>query len=202
MFADDADFVGFYKVELMNREEAKKVIAVYEMQNLSSDKKLEILEDNYWFFDNKEDIIEAIADEAYPKISNDLIDLISVTSKPVLNEESERLIVDFIKSGFCFYTNSYLESKLIEMDQNFSDKVIGEVEKAGLCSCCEYYSIGYGEDGFYDICPVCFWENGGEGPNHMTLEQAKLNFEKFGAINKDSLGFVDKNGAKKYCRKE
>ncbi|MDY0985936.1 CPCC family cysteine-rich protein [Flavobacterium sp. CFBP9031] len=184
----------------MERNEAKKIIANYELNQMSDNDKIDILERNYWFFDSKEDIIEAIADESYPKISNHLIDLISVTSKPVLNEESESLILDFIKDGFYFVSNSYLEFKLIEINQNFTDKVIGEVEKAGLCPCCEYYSIGYGEDGFYDICPVCFWENGGNGPNHMTLEEAKLNFGKFGAINKNSLDFVDVEGRKKYAK--
>ncbi|KAF2078770.1 CPCC family cysteine-rich protein [Flavobacterium sharifuzzamanii] len=202
MDADDADFGGFYKVELMNREEAKKVIAVYEMQNLSSDEKLEILECNYWFFGDKEGITEAIEEGSYPEISEDLIEIIDKTPDPFLNAESEGLVVDYLVNGLKYVTNLYLQTKLKSINPNFKDKIFGEVERAGLCPCCEYYSIDYGEDGLWDICPVCFWENGGEGPNHMTLEQAKFNFEKFGAINKDSLGFVDKNGAKKYCRKE
>lgn len=185
----------------MERNEAKNIIAIYELNQMSDNDKLDILEHNYWFFDNKEDIIEAIADESYPKISNDLIDLISVTSKPVLNEESERLVLDFIKGRFYFVSNSYLESKLIEINQNFIDTVIGEAEKAGLCPCCEYYSIGYGEDGFYDICPVCFWENGGDGPNHMTLAEAKMNFQRFGAIDERSLKYVDIEGVNKYLKK-
>ncbi|WP_052444404.1 CPCC family cysteine-rich protein [Flammeovirga sp. OC4] len=51
--------------------------------------------------------------------------------------------------------------------------VVGENEGKGLCPCCRYYSIGFGEEGFYDICPVCFWENGGDDPNHITLEEAQ-----------------------------
>ena len=94
-----------------------------------------------------------------------------------------------------------MELKLNNTGLNFDDKVTGEVEKAGLCPCCEYYSIGYGEDGLWDICCVCFWENGGDGPNHMTLKEAKLNFKKFGAVNATSLDFIDKEGKIKYIKK-
>lgn len=184
----------------MDREEAKKVIAVYEMQNLSSHEKLEILEYNYWFFGDKEEIIETIKDGSYPEISKNLIEIIDKTPDPFLNAESEVLVVNYLANGLKYVTNLYLQTKLKSINPNFKDKIVGEVEKAGLCPCCEYYSIGYGEDGFYDICPVCFWENGGNGPNHMTLEEAKLNFGKFGAINKNSLDFVDVEGRKKYVK--
>lgn len=184
----------------MNREEAKKIIAVYEMQNLSSDEKLEILKCNYWFFEDKEGIIEAIKDGSYPQISENLIEIIDKTPDPLLNAESEVLVVNYLVNGLKYLTNLYLQTKLKSINPNFKDEIVGELERAGLCPCCEYYSIGYGEAGLWDICSVCFWENGGDGPNHMTLEEAKLNFEKFGAIDERSLKYIDKEGIKKYAK--
>nr|WP_199002067.1 CPCC family cysteine-rich protein [Flavobacterium sp. ASV13] len=185
----------------MDREEAKKAIAACELKSLSDQDKLEILENNYWFFGDKEGIVNAIENGCYPKISYSFIELINNTPNPILNEESEVLLLDYLKRELSFVSNSYLELRLNSAGLNFDDKVTGEVEKAGLCPCCEYYSIEYGEDGLWDICSVCFWENGGEGPNHMTLKEAKLNFEKFGAINTTSLDFIDKEGKMKYNKK-
>lgn len=54
------------------------------------------------------------------------------------------------------------------------------------CFCCGYFTIE--ERGNYEICRVCFWEDDGSnyldrisGPNHMTLEEGRKNFLKFGA---------------------
>jgi hypothetical protein len=60
------------------------------------------------------------------------------------------------------------------------------------CPCCGYYTLKY--RGGYDICPVCFWQDGdgneayglpssrksGE-PNLVLLEKARENFLTFGA---------------------
>ncbi len=70
----------------------------------------------------------------------------------------------------------------------------------GKCPCCKYYSIGFGDRGLWDICPVCFWENGGDGPNHMTLEQAQKNFKEIGAISERGLKFVNPKSKKLYKR--
>ncbi len=85
-----------------------------------------------------------------------------------------------------------------------NEKIRGKMKKKyGQCPCCEYYSIGFGEEGLWDICPVCFWENGGDGgPNHMTLEEAKKNFKQFGAIDKKCLDFIDPESKNKYKRKK
>ena len=58
------------------------------------------------------------------------------------------------------------------------------------CPCCDYFTLS--ERGVYDICPVCSWEDDGldidkmdehSGPNHMTLNEGRNNFQKHGACD-------------------
>ncbi|MEP6929048.1 MAG: CPCC family cysteine-rich protein [Flavobacterium sp.] len=182
----------------MNRDDAKRTIAANEVKKLSDSDKLKILENNYWCFEDKEDITESIEKRSFPRVSESFIELICKTTNPILTEESEILLIDNEINSLEFVSNSYLEAKLRIINPNSNNIVSGEEEKAGLCPCCEHYSIDYGEDGLWDICPVCFWENGGDGPNHMSLEEAKLNFIKLGAMSERSLEFIDKEGKLKY----
>ena len=110
----------------------------------------------------------------------------------------EPLLMDFLVFKLNKVLNSYLEGRLDGYGHSYTVK--GIPDKAGACPCCGYLSIDVGESGLWDICPVCFWENGGDGPNHMTLETAKNNFRDIGAIDKKSLGFVEPDGPVKYAR--
>ena len=66
------------------------------------------------------------------------------------------------------------------------------------CPCCGYLTLPRRE--CYEVCPVCFWEDDGQdehnadedggGPNHMTLTQARNNFDAFGAFDRDFLDQV------------
>ncbi|WP_394393913.1 CPCC family cysteine-rich protein [Shewanella woodyi] len=59
------------------------------------------------------------------------------------------------------------------------------------CPCCDYFSLA--ERGKCLVCPVCFWEDDCEDPanpnweqvselnDHMSLKQARANFEIYGA---------------------
>ena len=53
------------------------------------------------------------------------------------------------------------------------------------CPCCAHFTLD--EVGGYDICPVCFWEDDGTSgehgfsPNGIPLEDARINYLKFGA---------------------
>jgi Cysteine-rich CPCC len=61
--------------------------------------------------------------------------------------------------------------------------------KKNACPCCGFLTID--RKGWYEICPVCGWEDSGidddkpdeyvGGPNHVTLTEARANFAKFGA---------------------
>lgn len=67
------------------------------------------------------------------------------------------------------------------------------------CPCCGYYTFTNIERGQYDICPVCFWEDdpfqekdvSSIGANRVTLAEAKINYKKFGACEKELV---------RYCR--
>ena len=70
------------------------------------------------------------------------------------------------------------------------------------CPCCGYLTMKYinANDGFcIDICPVCFWQfdnlsnsspNISIGPNSVSLNQARENYKKMGAIEERLLHCV------------
>ncbi len=62
------------------------------------------------------------------------------------------------------------------------------------CPCCEYLTFDEEPSGSFEICPVCYWEddnvqNGAPsdagGANGVSLNEAKVNFAKYGAIKKE-----------------
>ena len=63
------------------------------------------------------------------------------------------------------------------------------------CPCCEYLTLD--ERGQYDICPVCFWEDDpiqaddedyDGGANRLSLRQARVNVQTYGACAEAALG--------------
>lgn len=68
--------------------------------------------------------------------------------------------------------------------------------KKHKCPCCEYYTLTEEPPGTYEICKVCFWEDDDiqyddptfeGGANEMSLNKAKKNYLKFGAISEEYL---------------
>lgn len=67
------------------------------------------------------------------------------------------------------------------------------------CPCCGYLTYDYEPCGDYDICPVCYWEDDkvqnedpeyAGGANHVSLNEARDNFKKFGACEEQLTIYV------------
>lgn len=76
------------------------------------------------------------------------------------------------------------------------------------CPCCRYFTLEKISEN--DICPVCFWEDDPyqkkfpdeeDGPNHISLNQARKNYIEFGACEKEFIDNVRKpfNDEKSTC---
>lgn len=68
------------------------------------------------------------------------------------------------------------------------------------CPCCGYYTLK-APPGSYDICPVCFWEDDScqnenplydGGANRISLREARVNYQEFGASEIESIPFCRK----------
>lgn len=62
------------------------------------------------------------------------------------------------------------------------------------CPCCGYLTLPQEPPGTYELCPVCWWEDDGVqfkdpdrrgGANSPSLSEARENFRKFGASDRD-----------------
>ena len=66
------------------------------------------------------------------------------------------------------------------------------------CPCCEYFTLR-DESGHFDICEVCYWEDDSiqsfdpeyrGGANTMSLNEARANYKRIGAIEECFLKYV------------
>ena len=181
----------------MDREEAKLLIAQLLIPSLHDEEVSGILSE-YWQYENIEEIKADIKSQKLPVLEDQAILIMATDDVPSHPDKKlwEPLIVDFLVFDLMYSSNTYLEYKLVKLGQ--SKFVQGNIEAAGKCPCCCHLSIDPGDEGLWGICPVCFWENGGDGPNKISLNSAQKNFELFGAKNEASLEFVDPDGIKKY----
>ncbi|MBL1220596.1 hypothetical protein JET18_07085 [Chryseobacterium sp. L7] len=113
-------------------------------------------------------------------------------------------LFDYIRDRYIGIKLSYIEEKVKELYQ-LSINVMGTPKELFPCPCCNYKTIL--EEGNYQICKVCFWEDDGNrddlkisSVNHMTLHEAKDNFKKKDAILEKFLKFVDNEGKLKYYK--
>ncbi|MFT4649829.1 MAG: hypothetical protein ACI9X4_003070 [Glaciecola sp.] len=65
------------------------------------------------------------------------------------------------------------------------------------CPCCDFYSMA--RRNVHDICQVCYWEDDGtdldrlnqiSDSNHITLFEARHNFNAFGASDQAAVSLV------------
>lgn len=70
-----------------------------------------------------------------------------------------------------------------------------------LCPCCGYLTFDEEPSGTFEICPICYWEDDNVqnedadyegGANGISLNQARKNFTKYGAIQEKFIKDVRK----------
>ncbi len=180
----------------INRSKAKELIAETILNE--SNCNLTELKNNFPYYDYIDEINKHIINGDFKELTKQ--NLSRIKKEELFEIEFDLIFRPIYKlyfiDSFNHVINEYLQMKLQEF--GIEMQVIGEVEPTGQCPCCLYYSNEYGEDGAWDICMVCFWEDGGDAPNHMTLQEAQQNFKRYGAISKAALEFIDVEGKLKY----
>jgi len=166
----------------IDRIKAQEIIARNKYTSLTDQESIDIVLAmvGYFPYDNEEQVKVDISTGDLPHLEDKVIKVICTLEINKPNKELFKpLIMDYLIYVLNRVQNSYLEDKLKSLGYNYT--IVGEPEATGVCPCCNYLSIGYGYEGFHDICPICGWQNGGDGPNHMALFQAQGNFIEYGA---------------------
>jgi hypothetical protein len=180
------------------RDEAKRLLATSRKASISEQRKLEIL-DEYLVYEKTADIHEAIRNGELPALDDAAVARLVRGDRPErFPHELDPLLEDRLVFELTYALNAYIREEL----RSYGHDVIveGQMERGGVCPCCEYLAIDAGEDGLWDICRVCFWENGGDGPNHLTLVEAKKNFDAWGAIDRGFLQQLAADRMRKFRR--
>lgn len=110
----------------------------------------------------------------------------------------------YIKKKYDGIKLSYIEERIKNLYQ-IQISIYGKPTDLFPCPCCNYRTIY--EQGNYQICKVCFWEDDGNNndsdfssANHMTLNEARVNFEKNGVISDKFLNFINVEEKFKYYK--
>lgn len=73
------------------------------------------------------------------------------------------------------------------------------------CPCCGSYSLEHKEPLYYEICPICYWENDpiqnedydfSGGANEISLNKAIKNYKTFGASHEKFIDLLAKDNIK------
>lgn len=76
-----------------------------------------------------------------------------------------------------------------------------QIDLNEYCPCCGFDTFDKNDRGNYTICPICFWEDDQlqfdepdteGGANRVSLITGQINYEKFGACEKDMIKNVRK----------
>lgn len=170
----------------MTRTEAVALLARHELAELTAPARESHLL-NWWSIDED--------DEEYAELPIELKQALGDTDTPVDAELAlfDPLLLIALQHRYIGVRNDYLSRRLADLGV---DAVVdGLVEPRVACPCCGYRSLG--QRGHYEICQICFWEDEGDspldprgGPNHMTLREARENFQRIGACDEGALAHV------------
>lgn len=120
----------------------------------------------------------------------------------LLNRQKKLPVPPEARESFVGVLNRYLEHRLSLVGHPASVEGTPEVLKA--CACCRYRTL---REPSYEVCCVCFWEDDGTidldvlgDCNGLTLREARQNFELFGAVRRDLLVHVLRDGRERFVR--
>lgn len=179
----------------MTRDEAIDLLIQRDLAQLSPERR-EVLLLDWWSIDS--------GDPDYDNLPARLKEALSCNEPPgdPKNSLYDPLLKVALRRQYIGVLNSYLRSQIATLGRD--EVVDGEVEELVSCPCCGYISLG--ERGTYEICRVCFWEDDGttdldrvSGPNHMTLRDARLNVQRFGAVTESARHQVLSDGKERYA---
>jgi len=178
----------------MTRDEAIDLLVRRDLAQLSNDERETLLLD-WWAID--------ASDPDYDSLPDLLRQSIARADEPDEpgNSLYDPLLQVALRHAYTGVLNSYLRSQVATLGRR--EAVDGDIEELAACPCCGYRSLR--ERGAYEVCPVCFWEDDGtkepdriSGPNHMTLREARLNVQRFGAVTQDAREHVLIDGRERY----
>jgi hypothetical protein len=178
----------------MTRDEAIDILIQQEAARLAVKARYALLLD-WWSLDE--------GDPEYGQLPEPLRAALASSDEPTDPENNfyDPLIRIALKYSFVGVTNAYLEQRLKTLGR--ITRVEGIAERLVECPCCGYESLS--ERGIYEVCRVCFWEDDGmkdldtvSGPNHMTLREARRNFQVLGAVSEAARVHVLPDGQSRY----
>lgn len=115
------------------------------------------------------------------------------------------VLLEKMKKSFRGATNEYLLKHLTEELGFEVDQVEGELPTWLPCPVCQYRTFAVVGD--WDVCPVCGWvsdpvqeaiNDDPTGANGISLNQARQNYEEFGAITQEKLTELEPQSKEKY----
>jgi hypothetical protein len=179
----------------MTRSEAIDLLVQRDLAQLSLDKREMLLLD-WWSIDANDRDYDSLPDLL--KVALARADQTDDPGAPLYDP----LLQVALRRSYVGVLNSYLKNQIAILGRG--DAVDGDVAELATCPCCGYRSLR--ERGSYEICRVCFWEDDGttepdivSGPNHMTLREARLNIQRFGAVIEQATAHVLPDGNKRFA---